>query len=370
MQNEETKTMKTQLNLAVLALLLATGNRQLSTLHAQGVLTPPGAPAAGMKTLAQIEPRTPISAAPFTISTAGSYYLTTNLTVSVGNAITVSANNVTLDLNGFTLASTETPAGSSIGISLNSVTNTTIAHGCISSGVTNSGGIYGGSGFGSGIYYLGLAPVNVRVSGVSVSGCRVNGMFLGTSSVVEFCTVNTMGNFGIVAETVSDSLAQNCGNTAVYAYGNANNCFGYASGSANGVYANAANNCYGTSSGGSGLAASIANNCYGYTASNNNGLSATVANNCFGQSANGNGISATAATGCYGQSDAGLYSGVLASTANNCVGYSYGGGYGLYAYYIANGCYGYSASGTGLNALIASVCHGSTLSTSHSVNSF
>lgn len=71
---------------------------------AQGSLTPPGAPAPTMKTLAQIEPRNAISALPVTISNAGSYYLTTNLTgVSASHGITVSASDVTLDLNGFSL---------------------------------------------------------------------------------------------------------------------------------------------------------------------------------------------------------------------------------------------------------------------------
>jgi hypothetical protein len=345
----------------------------LHSAFGQGALTPPGAPAPTMKSLAQIEPRTPISAAPFTITAPGSYYLTTNLTISAGTAINISANNVMLDLNGFTLFSTETPAASSVGISLNSVTNITIIRGCISGGVTNNGGTYGGSGFGSGIYYSGVQPVNARVSGVSVSGCRVNGLFLGTSSMVESCTVNTVGNNGIVAQSVSDSLAQNCGNTAVYAYANANNCFGYNSGSANGVYANTANNCYGTSSTGTGVTASTANNCYGYAGSTSNGLGATIANSCYGQSISGNGISSTVATGCYGETDSGFNNGVLASTANNCTGYSFGSGYGVYAYYVATGCFGSSSTGTGLSAFIASVCHGvgtPALSVTHNVNSF
>src|SRR5438105_5129643 len=38
----------------------------------QGSLTPPGAPAPSMKTLQQVEPRTPISSAPFTITNSGS----------------------------------------------------------------------------------------------------------------------------------------------------------------------------------------------------------------------------------------------------------------------------------------------------------
>ncbi len=62
---------------------------------AQGGLTPPGAPAPTMMTLAQIEPRTPISSLPFAITNAGSYYLTTNLTGSVG-VIVAALNSVAI----------------------------------------------------------------------------------------------------------------------------------------------------------------------------------------------------------------------------------------------------------------------------------
>src|SRR5438477_473602 len=90
--------------------LIASGLFVGASVFAQGPLTPPGAPAPLFKTLQQVEPRTPIAAAPFTISAAGSYYLTTNVTVSSGDAITITANNVTLDLNGFTIASTRPTA--------------------------------------------------------------------------------------------------------------------------------------------------------------------------------------------------------------------------------------------------------------------
>src|SRR5450432_2839078 len=89
-----------------IALLLSTMNSELSTAFAQGSLAPPGAPAPTMKSLAQIEPRTPISSVPFTIANSGSYYLTTNLTTTVSNAIVITANGVTLDLSGFTISST------------------------------------------------------------------------------------------------------------------------------------------------------------------------------------------------------------------------------------------------------------------------
>src|SRR4051794_15270642 len=76
----------------------------LSSSFGQGSLTPPGAPAPTMKSLDQIEARTIIPSLPYVITNAGSYYLATNLTGSAGtNGITVIADNVSIDLNGFSL---------------------------------------------------------------------------------------------------------------------------------------------------------------------------------------------------------------------------------------------------------------------------
>ena len=70
----------------------------------QGGLAPSRPPAAIMKSLDQVEPCTPISSLPYPITVSGCYYLTTNLVgVSGTNGITISADNVTIDLHGFTL---------------------------------------------------------------------------------------------------------------------------------------------------------------------------------------------------------------------------------------------------------------------------
>jgi hypothetical protein len=330
----------------------------LPSAFGQGSLTPPGAPAPTMKSLDQIEPRTPISSAPFIIAAPGSYYLATNVTVSSGDAITVTANNVTLDLNGFSISSTAATATVDKAILFSgSHTNIAIYNGHISSGVTNNAGVYSGSGFAYGIISSGF-PYNVRVSSLSVSGCLYDGISLGyNSTAVESCVVNTVGGNGIQAQTVSDSTALNCGSDGVSAR-TASNCYGSAAttGVGNGVTAVVANNCYGFSTGNySGVSASAANNCYGSSSNPGagDGVSANAANNCYGiSSGSGTGVYAGIAINCYGTTVSGF--GVDATMANNSYGVSSGAGIGLRCLSgVATGCYGYSNGYVGLNAYIA-----------------
>jgi hypothetical protein len=372
--------MKTSLKMTLGAVLWTAMVLQPSTLLAQGSLTPPGAPAPTMKTLAQIEPRTPITNAttPVTISVPGSYYLTTNLTVSGGDAITIAANGVTLDLNGFTISSITNPASGTAILLSGGLRNIAIQNGHIQGGVTNNGsGVFSGPGFGYGIFHSGSVPQNVRVSGVSVSGCRFYGIYVGDgeSTLVENCVVRTVGQYGIVANTIRGCVALDCGSSALsgrqvsdsrgesvngdglYAANAAQNSYGRSIGW-HGLSAVAALNCTGYALGsGIGLNAYTAQNCYGYSGSES-GLYAVTALNCYGYSGSGTGLRADyTVIGCYGYSSSGI--GLYADTAQNCYGYSSSGGTGLYANYTAIGCYGYSGSGTrGLYAQNAAFCVG------------
>jgi hypothetical protein len=305
-----------------------------------------------MKTLQQIEPRVPISSAPFTISQPGSYYLTTNLTVSGGDAITIATNGVTLDLNGFTISSTTNPASGTAVLIGSGLRNIAIQNGHIQGGVTNNGsGVFSGPGFGYGIYYSGV-PQNVRVSGVSVSGCQYHGIYVGSgaSTTVENCVVRTVGSYGIVASTIRGCVALDCGYSAIYGQ-QVSDSRGQSVGSGYGLYAETAVNCYGYSGNSIGLYATTAQNCYGYSGSGTYGLYAYTAQNCYGYSGSGTGLWAFMVNNCYGESWGGS------------------GSYGIYAYDIAIGSYGTASSGgIGLRAYIANSCDGNTLSVTHKYN--
>lgn len=83
---------------------------------AAGSLSPPGAPAPTMRSLADISPATTISSLPFTITQPGTYTFSQSLVCPSTSdpAIRVLANDVTLDLNGFTLRGT--PGAGNTGI--------------------------------------------------------------------------------------------------------------------------------------------------------------------------------------------------------------------------------------------------------------
>jgi hypothetical protein len=144
-------------------------------LFGQGALTPPGSPAPTMRSLSEIEPRTPIPGGIvttiFTISRSGSYYLTGNRTNTTASSygILVNANDVVIDLNGFTLSGA---GAADFGIYAQNRTNLTLLNGTIRDFA--SVGIIAPFG-GNGHTISGVSVLNNRGIGIGLiaQGCRV-----------------------------------------------------------------------------------------------------------------------------------------------------------------------------------------------------
>jgi parallel beta-helix repeat protein len=189
--------MKKALNKSSLAVaaVLATFILHPASVCAQGSLMPPGAPGPTMKTLGQVEPRTPVDAtntpgifnAQFTITKSGSYYLTGNITgVSTNVGIFIETNDVTLDLNGFEM----TGASSNYGINVSSfgVQNTVIRNGTLRNWGT---GVNASNGF-------------CELEQVRVYGCQSGGIQLGDHCTLKNCAASGNGSTGI---TIGNSCA-------------------------------------------------------------------------------------------------------------------------------------------------------------------
>jgi hypothetical protein len=156
----------------------------------QGNLTPPGLPAPTMKTLAQVEPRTPISTLPYTISTGGSYYLVSNLVgVASQNGILIQADNVTVDLNGFALIGV---GGSLHGITVTSAQQQNLA---IYNGTVRG---WGGNGIDAG------NASNAQYERLRLAGNTGDGLVIGSSAITHDCVAASNGGSGLHV-TGSDS---------------------------------------------------------------------------------------------------------------------------------------------------------------------
>ncbi len=274
-----------------------------AALFAQGDLPPPaGAPVASMRTLTQIEPRTPIPASPtpsiagphFTINTPGSYYLTGNVTVTSGNGINISSvSGVTLDLNGFTISSTH-GSGSGTAIYLTSVSNVTIHNGHIISASTSGTP----KGFFNGIDWTGNKPTNTEVHHLSVSG--IGNIGINGPSVVRDCNLDNIGFTGINATTVSDCMLSEM--------------------AASGIQASLVTKCkvtLATSSSGTGINAGTVTDCIADSRTSI-GIDGINVSNSKGSSISGIGIDGNTVSNCYGSSSTG--SGITGTNVTNSVG--------------------------------------------------
>jgi Right handed beta helix region len=159
-------------------------NGQLPALHFR-----PGEPHAARsaraddETLTQIEPRTPISSLPYTITNPGSYYVTTNLTSpGSGNGITISSGNVTVDLNGFTLQGV--PA------SLDGI----YVYGTITNIVVRNGTVTGWGSHGIDAWSGGY-PRNMVFEKLTISANAANGLYTEAGTIIRDSIA--IGNVGI-----------------------------------------------------------------------------------------------------------------------------------------------------------------------------
>jgi hypothetical protein len=146
----------------------------------QGSLTPPGPPAPSMKSLDQVEPRTAITNLPVFINQSGSYYLTRSFEQAfTSDAVTITTNNVTLDLEGFMIH--QMGAMSVItGIRIENAVNVPVKNANVRNGTI--------TGFNAaGITCLGLR--NCVLENLVVTECSLSGI-----NIQAFGTAGTVGN--------------------------------------------------------------------------------------------------------------------------------------------------------------------------------
>jgi hypothetical protein len=178
-----------------------------------GPLSPPAGPVtSSYKTLTEVEPRKLISTANtpgdansvFRISNPGSYYLGDNLTGASGrHTIEVEADNVTIDLNGFSIVGV---AGSLDGINVPaSRRNLVVRDGTIRS--------HGGSGI-----FASNAP-NSILSNLILADNTLDGLSAGRNAQVSHVSCLDNARHGFALDSANGSIMTNCisaGNTIGY----------------------------------------------------------------------------------------------------------------------------------------------------------
>ena len=185
-----------------LSLLVLVGLLGLSVFAMAGDLEPPAAPAPTMKTLDEVEPRIPIPAsatpvAEFVIDNPGSYYLAGDRNASM-NGIRVNADNVTIDLMGYSLIGSGSPMA--WGIYVNGRTNVEIRNGTVRD--FGDDGIYENNSNGKEHRIINIRAVSNGIRGIYLAG---NG------HLVKNCTAADNTGHGIFATGNGSTIT---GNTA------------------------------------------------------------------------------------------------------------------------------------------------------------
>ena len=204
----ETRSKSTKVILIVLAL---GGLVAFSVIGYAGDLEPSAPPGSTMKTLDEVEPRIAIgvNTTPgdannlYKITSPGSYYLTSNVTINFKHAILIDSDDVTVDLSGYRLRSSWLNVTGDINFDGIHIAqgrgNIEIRNGTISSNRSVKG-LYSYRGFRSGITTgetamgNGITVVNMRVTGSRESGIYVAG---DGNCKVSSCVVAENDTYGI-----------------------------------------------------------------------------------------------------------------------------------------------------------------------------
>ncbi len=133
---------------------------------------------------------TRITSLPYTITTPGFYYLAKDLTMTASfgppaSGITVNADNVTIDLMGFSLVCSG--SGDTSGIGISGRKNVEVRNGTVSG--FPAGGIYGSGGYNCRI-------INVRVEKNGIWGINLS---TGYYHLIQNCNASENANTGIAA---------------------------------------------------------------------------------------------------------------------------------------------------------------------------
>jgi parallel beta-helix repeat protein len=268
-----------------------------------GDLNPPAAPAPTMKTLDEVEARIPIpgsasAVGQFVISQSGSYYLTGDRNCSV-IGINVGVDNVTIDLNGYSLIGTGTDYA---GVYLYMQNNIEIRNGTIrnfgTSGVYNLWGASKGNkvidvkvidnGSFSNMGGVCLKGSSVIISGCTIKGNSNDGINVGNNANISNCSVFDSNGYGIysaLGSKIADCTARENGTNGIYggAGSNISGCSSYYNNNRgiNVFGGSVIVNCSAYGNGGAGIGSGIGSMIKNCTANYNTEEGITVSSGCF-----------------------------------------------------------------------------------------
>jgi parallel beta helix pectate lyase-like protein len=218
--------MKKQLVLGMV-LLSAAGVHEMVL---AGSLALPAPATRTVQTLQKVEPRTPIHGpGPVTIAAPGSYYLTSNISVTGATGVVITASNVTLDLNGFTVSGSQdnfgvVMGGNTLNVVVRNGTIRSFAQGLLNTGVTSvtlsnltiTENLRNGVGFdvgGIGVFIDGCTIVRNQLDGILALG----GAMVITNSTIAGNGGDGIGVSGTANVVIRGNRVEGNGGTGIHA---------------------------------------------------------------------------------------------------------------------------------------------------------